>query len=166
MPSSSPRQPGLRRRHSLTDRDQVDDVPARSSASDAPICLYCLFEKTRMAVPAPAAADLPRARCILPLACFSSGPRSDVATAGIQDGGVPKAIRAGAMRRDGRTRIGRVVQEARDPWQIDRCRRGDGHPNFSHDEDTGPTARMPVHARIHPIAIRRSRPWLEGRAPA
>jgi hypothetical protein len=67
------------------------------------------------------------------------------------------------MRRDFRSRTGWRPHEARDPWQIGRCRRGDRIRVFSGKQDAGRTAQKPVTHGIHLIAIGRRRPWLGGR---
>jgi hypothetical protein len=93
----------FRRGHIFTDRDRVDDVPGQASASAA---IILPSRKNRDAVPSPAAAGLPRTADTLPLA---SGPPPAVAIASIQ-------LRTEAMRRDGRSRTGWVVQEDGVPW--------------------------------------------------
>jgi hypothetical protein len=152
--------PGFRRGHALTDRDHVDDVPGPASASAASILL---LEKTRIAVPSPAATGLPRAWCMLPLAAFSSGPRSDIATA---------AIRQGHSRRSRSCR--NRCDAAAGHESAESCRRpeilgrsvaaSEGTASrFFAEEDTGPMGRESAKAQIHLIAICKSRPRLDGR---
>jgi hypothetical protein len=67
-----------------------------------------------------------------------------IAIRGNQPGRVlPKAVLAGWRARDVRLRIGRVVQEARDPWQSGGCRREDGHPRFLQGRILAPRRESP-----------------------
>jgi hypothetical protein len=97
----------------ITACDRVDDVPGQASASAATILP---LRKTR--IPSPRRKQQSTKGLMhLPSA---SGPRSAVAVASIQcsrfPSASPKTGCAGAMRRDGRSRTGRVAYEARDPW--------------------------------------------------
>jgi hypothetical protein len=131
--------PGLRHRHAFTDRDHVDDVPRQASASDATI------------VPHPKNADG------RPLAGSNGSTKGLMHPAarrlllrsatGRRDGNhpvrqvSPKAAGAGGMGRDGRTRIGRVVQEARDPWRCG-CRRRGAASAFPQDRRSASGAEL------------------------
>ena len=94
----------------FTDRDRVDDLPRRPSA---PAATILPLRKNRDPVPAPAAAALPRIRapCRSPPVRLRSSRShaSGFATAA-------NAVRAEAMRRDGRSRTGWVPREVRCPW--------------------------------------------------
>ncbi len=149
--------PGLRRGQTLTDRDHVDDVPGQASTSA--VTTVPLRENADGRHPAGSSRSTkglmnPAARRPIRVRTSRSRPSSSAASS---DAGC-----AGTMRRDGRTRIGRVVQEARDPWQSGCCRRGDGIRVFA-EEDVGPMRRNPTKHSIHLIAIRKRRPAADRR---
>jgi hypothetical protein len=153
--------PSLRRGHSLTDRDRVDDVPRRTSS--------------------PAAAILPSPKKIrMPSPCRQRGstkgrghPAGRLRSAsGRHDHehpvwpGPPINLISDVRERCAAT-AGRGPEGYRGstgPWQIELLPARGRHPNFF--TSTMVAARhggSPMHG-IHPIAIRKSRRWLDGRA--
>jgi hypothetical protein len=150
------RQPGVRYGHGLTDRDQVDDVPARASRSAATLCLVCLFQKTRIPSSRRQQPSYqgPEASCRSP----ASHPVRDRAsrwqpssTAGYQKPRVRQRSAATAGRGS--------AESCRRPEILGRATAaGEGTASaFFAGEDTGLTGRKPVQAQIHLIAIRKSR---------
>jgi len=169
------RRPALRRRHTLTDRDQVDDVPCQASTAAAAIVPHRKNADGRpLAGSIRSAKDLwhPAARRPIRVRpsrahrCFLIWKQRNPQETIIQFGRLFRTLYA---------REACAVTSVRGP--DGSCRRpeilgsavaaGEGTGlKFLPGKHTGRTGRMPAEARIHLIAIGRSRPWWEGGASA
>jgi hypothetical protein len=149
--------PPFRRGQTLTDRDQVDVVPGQTSR---PAATILPIPKNADAVPSPAASSLPRISGILPLA---SGPRPAVTNTTLQfrDLSQPRTCGSDAPRRPVADRMDRAGNQRS---LADRSLPARGrHPHFFTSRMAAARRGSPPRHRIHPIAIRRRRPGLEGR---
>jgi hypothetical protein len=157
-PRSSRVAPTLRRGHTLTDRDRVDDVPGQPSTSAA---ATLPLPKNADAVPSPAAASLPRISGILH---DPSGPPPAITIAAIPFDRLPTGCTCGsdAPRRPVAPRMAtaRGTRSLVD-WLLPA---GGRHPHFLEAGWWLQGAEVRRGTASHLIAIRRRRPWLESRA--